>query len=512
MGLSTPASDPAHTGVLPGVAVWRYDLDARGGAVTLGPRAEAAPGEVRRLAIFPVISLDSGDPDFGAADITWRLRTDTGVVRPRDQHGHRVGGTADDIPGIPRGLPCWMPDQWTLLDLDLSEVSGQAYTLELVAPPGVRGTGFIQDAGPHRPTHPDPDDPLAWVHMTRGTHSRHGFSRGNTLPIVCAPHGFTAVTPMTDARERRWIYQWAPDGGPRLEALTFTNCPSPWIGDRGQLQVMAWLGEPIARPMGFSHADERDGVHHYTVRLGTGVVAEVTPTSHAACFRFGFGGAAPGRHGVLVDQPAGATITARPLADGRVAIEAVVPPEPDPSRLHPDPVAFYYGETLGPATIVRATPSGWPARLPGIAAALRIPVLGRALKRSAASAGAVALATDAPELDLRVAASHLSIDQARHTLELEVGSPRFRPGARRARAMSGRRCSDACASAPAPPLTTGRPRTPTWPGCTAGRARPTRTLGRPSAPTGATRARSTGRARPPVNRRPAARWSRVASW
>lgn len=424
-GPQRPASDPSRTGVLPGVDVWRYELDGRGGSVQVGPWLDVTPGEVRRIAVFPVIAVIDGDPDFGAADISWRLRTDAGVVRPRDQHGHLVGGATEELPGVPRGLPCWMPDQWTVVDLEVDAPAGTRYALDLVAPAGSRGTGFIQDAGPYRPAHPGPDDPLAWVHMTRGTHSRHGFSRGNTLPLTCVPHGFTFVTPMTDAAERRWIYQWAPDGGPRLEALSFSHCPSPWVGDRGQLHLRPWLGEPVGRPSGFSHDAERDGVHHYRVRLDSGVVAEVTPTSHAAFFRFDFREAAPGRAGVLVDQAAGAVTTARPLPDGRMAFEAVVRPEHDPSRLHADPVTFYYGETVGPARVVEPTPTGWAARVPGIGAALRIPLLGRALTRSAASVGALALAGDGPVLELRVAASNLSLDQARHNLDLEIGDRGF---------------------------------------------------------------------------------------
>ncbi|HET9127947.1 MAG TPA: GH92 family glycosyl hydrolase, partial [Propionibacteriaceae bacterium] len=424
-GPARPASDPPHAGVLPGVPVTRYDLHRAGGTVRLTAPRTALPGEVHRFAVFPEIALAGGRPDFSSAAIGWQLRTDAGVLRPRDQHGHRVGGRPSPGPGVPDGLPCWLPDQWTVLDLDLAEVAGQEYTVELLVPPGAHGTGYLQDAGAFRPERPDPGDPLAWVHMTRGTHSRPGFSRGNTLPLVCVPHGFTFVTPMTDARERRWIYQWAPDGGPRLEALTFSHCPSPWIGDRGQLHVQPWLGDPVARPMGFAHDAERDGVHHYRVRLDAGVVAEVAPTSHAARFRFDFTAGPQGPHGVVVDQLAGGPTRARPLPDGRVAIEAVVAPEPDASRSQLDPVTFYYGETTGPAVIVEPTPRGGLARVPGIARLLRLPVVGRLLKRSASSVGAVALSTGDPVLELAVAGSFLSVDQARHTLDLEIGERSF---------------------------------------------------------------------------------------
>ena len=424
-GPAHPPSDPPRTGVLPGVPVLRYDLNESGGTLPLAPARVASPGEVRRIAIFPEVAVSGRVADFSAATVGWQLRTATGVVRPRDQHGHRVGGEPSPAPGVPEGRPCWLPDQWTVLDLDLDDVAGQEYTVELVVPRGAHGGGYLHDAGTRRPDHPDPGDVLAWVRTARGTHSRPGFSRGNTLPLACRPHGFTFVTPMTDARERRWIYQWAPDGGPRLEALTFSHCPSPWIGDRGQLHLMPWLGEPVARAMSFSHDDERDGVHHYRARLDTGVVAEVTPTSHAACFRFDVTAAAPGAHGVLI-APLGRGMTrARPLPDGRVAVEAVVEPEPDPSHRHLDPVTFYYGETSGPAELVDPTPSGWLARVPGIDAAVSVPVLGRWLKRSASSVGAVALATPAATLEVRMAASNLSVEQARHNLGLEIGDRGF---------------------------------------------------------------------------------------
>lgn len=423
-GPTRPLTDPAEEGVLDTGEVRQYEFDGEEGVVALGPVTTAHAGTRRRIAVFPESERVDGRSRFGAADFTWRLRTPGRTLTPRDQHGHRVGGHPTGLDGGPEhGLPCWMPDQWTVLDLDLSEIDGEDYQLEMVVDPGVVGHGWIQDAG-DLPAPPAPTDPVDAVHMTRGTHSREMFSRGNTLPFACLPHGTTFVTPLTNARNRHWLYEWAPDGGPRLQALAFSHCPSPWISEYGQFQLMPWIGEPVMDPrrrsMGFGHDDERDGVDRYRVRFDTGVSADVVPTHSGAWFRIDFGAAGGTRRGVVLDQQFRGSTTITPLPDGRAAITAIVESAPDSSKAHRDPVTYYYGETLQTVRPVPAVDN--PRRL------ARLVPLGRRRHQAAA--------VELPEsglLDVQIVSSHIGVAQARDTLAREIGARTFADVAREAR-------------------------------------------------------------------------------
>ncbi|WP_311257995.1 GH92 family glycosyl hydrolase [Microbacterium sp. WCS2018Hpa-9] len=150
--------------------------------------------------------------------------------------------------------------------------------------------------------------PVERVDTRRGTHSGPRFSRGNTIPAVAVPHGFTFVTPATDASDTRWPYRPSIHDDPpgrRLEALQFSHQPSPWIGDRSVLQLMPFDGRPTSdraeRRRWISPGSERARPHEYAVDLG-GLRAEMTATSHAAAFRVR-GAEADAIVGFVIDQP-----------------------------------------------------------------------------------------------------------------------------------------------------------------------------------------------------------------
>lgn len=417
-GPTSPGSDPAGVGLLSGVAVQRYEFTGAGGAVSFPDAGPREPGAVRRLAIFPEIALDHGEPRFGSAAFTLRLTSGNAVTTARDQHDHEVGGhpTGPGLGGPERGLPCWMPDQWNLIDIRVPDAGD--YRLELVADDGATGTGYLQDLGHVTRARAASDDPVDWVRMARGTHSRYTHSRGNTLPLVCRPHGFTFLTPITDARTRNWLYQWAPDGGARLQGLSFSHCPSPWIAERGQLQLMPFTGaarhDPVARSLAFDHDHEVDGVHHYRVEFEDGVVAEMTPTSHAGVFRFGFPAGFDGHRGVVLDLSGAGRIEMTDLPDGGVGIEAWAASGVD-GHAFAEPGFYFYGETRQRARVVDEPSAPWWRRwLQRIAGGF----FGRR------SASVIELA-DGDELEIAIATSAISIEQARVNLAAEVGARRF---------------------------------------------------------------------------------------
>ncbi|WP_422115208.1 GH92 family glycosyl hydrolase [Brachybacterium sp. UNK5269] len=132
---------------------------------------------------------------------------------------------------------------------------------------------------------------MAWVDTRRGTHASEDFSRGNTLPLTALPNGFAAFTPATDARTRRWVYEYhranGADNRPRLQGMALSHQPSPWMGDRHQLLMMPLLGpepdaDPVARSRGFDHAAETARPDLYEVALDGGITLRLAPTDHGA--------------------------------------------------------------------------------------------------------------------------------------------------------------------------------------------------------------------------------------
>ncbi|WP_235564056.1 glycoside hydrolase domain-containing protein [Microbacterium sp. Root553] len=199
-----------------------------------------------------------------------------------------------------------MPEQWNADTVSLAPMHADStrrtsVTVELVLGTGslagssglpAQVTGFVQCVIAEQPAIDEALPPVERVDTRRGSHSGPRFSRGNTIPAVALPHGFTFVTPATDASDTRWPYRPGIHDDPpgrRLEALQFSHQPSPWIGDRSVLQLMPFDGRPTseraARRRWITPGTERARPHEYAVELGGGLRAEMTATSHTAAFR-----------------------------------------------------------------------------------------------------------------------------------------------------------------------------------------------------------------------------------
>ncbi|GAA1387902.1 GH92 family glycosyl hydrolase [Luteococcus peritonei] len=379
-GPPAPPSSAPRSGLTDGPEVFRVDL-GRPGVLPLGIHVEARAGHVVRLAIHPDLDGHDGFAATGA----WPLAlTADGPMALVDQHGHTGPGP----------VSCLVVQQWNVLDCPLDALTGRV-ELALDCPTGL-GRLWLQVLG-SRPAPEPVDDPVEAVRTTRGSHSGRGFSRGNTFPATCLPHGFTMLTPVTDARTRMWTYRWHGERSatPELQALAFSHQPSPWIKDRHQLQLMGWQGEPVTHPsrrgIGFSHDDEYDRPHHYRVRLADESVAEMVPADHGGLFRFSWPTAA-GRRGAMVDIPRAGLLRSRRLADGRVEFWGRLESDPAGGNQFRAPVGFFAGRSRQPVRILRTR-------------GLRTLVLEQA---------------DGEQLELEVATSFGSVDQAWHNLTLEV--------------------------------------------------------------------------------------------
>ena len=276
-------------------------LPAEAGAAGIVGRT-IAPGEVLRWFVHPVLDEELS---WGATHVALDLVLDDGSRlsqhEPRDQHGSLA--TARGL-GEARIL---YADQWNDVQVGLEALVGRRIEEVLVEVdvPEDHEADLLEDlesepgeAAPPAPLHgwidgpslavppadPPLEDPVAWVDTRRGTRSAFEFSRGNTLPITALPNGFAKFTPATDARTRRWIYQHQRT---RLQGLSLTHQPSPWMGDRHQLVMMPLLGEspdasPAARERAFTHEDETARPDLYAVALEGGIGMRLAPTDHGA--------------------------------------------------------------------------------------------------------------------------------------------------------------------------------------------------------------------------------------
>jgi predicted alpha-1,2-mannosidase len=347
----------------------------------------STPGDLRDPATYVAVDLQFDDGSW------------LSVRGARDQH--RIGAAAR-AQGQGRTL---YPDQWNALSVDVGRVAAGRTIKRIVLAhdgPAAAFEGYLDDlrVGPAPPdTRRRPSD---FVDTRRGTNSNARFSRGNNFPATALPHGFNFWTPVTDAGSS-WIYQYqqrnGADNRPRLEALALSHEPSPWMGDRQTFQLMPAAvpaGAPsanrAARALSFSHANETARAHTYRVAFDNGIVAELAPTDHAAMFRFTF----PGDRGQLVfdnrDNHGGIALDS---AHGRFSGWSDVKSRlsAGASRL------FFYGTVDRP---VRES-----GRLAGEG-------------RDDVAAWFGFDTTHARQVHLRIATSLISVEQARHNLELEI--------------------------------------------------------------------------------------------
>lgn len=218
---------------------------------------------------------------------------------PPDRYGYRLTARAQ---GQARLL---YPDQWNAVASRIGEVAaGRRVRQILIVHDGEHGLayrGYLDDLRIGPAALPAVSDrqaaqhPSDYVDTRRGSNSNGRYSRGNTFPAVAVPHGFNFWTPTTNAGSN-WIYQYqernGEDNRPRIEAFALSHEPSPWMGDRHALHLMPALGlgapelDRGKRALSFGHDQEIARPDYYQVRFDNGLVAEMTPTDHAAMLRF----------------------------------------------------------------------------------------------------------------------------------------------------------------------------------------------------------------------------------
>ncbi|WP_445193957.1 GH92 family glycosyl hydrolase [Sphingomonas sp. Tas61C01] len=128
------------------------------------------------------------------------------------------------------------------------------------------------------------------VNPLMGTDSDYTLSYGNTYPAVAVPWGMNFWTPVTGKTGSGWGYTYDAN---KINGIKQTHQPSPWMNDYAALSLMATTGllkvKEDERASWFSHKAEESHPYSYKVYLADyDVSAEVAPTERAAQFRFTF--------------------------------------------------------------------------------------------------------------------------------------------------------------------------------------------------------------------------------
>jgi predicted alpha-1,2-mannosidase len=250
--------------------------------------------------VFPRSNKDdlANPANYVSVDLVFDDGSRLSATGARDQH--RVPATAK---GQGEGRVLY-PDQWNYVSVDLGAIAKgrRVRGIELVvdAPAGKTFEGYLDDVRIGVVKDLASMHPTDYVDTRRGSNANANFSRGNNFPAVAMPHGFNFWTPTTNAGSN-WIYQYqernGDDNRPRIEAFGLSHEPSPWMGERQTFQVMpaqvASGAPPLkreTRALAFGHDVEVAHPDYYSVRFDNGIATEITPTDHAAMFRFTFTG------------------------------------------------------------------------------------------------------------------------------------------------------------------------------------------------------------------------------
>ncbi|MEO6730964.1 MAG: GH92 family glycosyl hydrolase [Ferruginibacter sp.] len=131
-------------------------------------------------------------------------------------------------------------------------------------------------------------DPVEWVNPLMGTDSKPSLSNGNTYPAISVPWGMNYWVPQTNVMGNGWQYQYSAD---KIRGFKQTHQPSPWMNDYGQFSIMPVTGglkiTQNDRASWFSHKTEIAKPYYYSVYLADAdVTTEITPTERAAQFQF----------------------------------------------------------------------------------------------------------------------------------------------------------------------------------------------------------------------------------
>lgn len=231
------------------------------------------------------------------------------------------------------------------------------------------------------------------VNLLQGANSVPEFSRGNTLPIAARPFGMAHWT-LQSSDSTPWMF--APNEQ-RFQGFRSTHQLSPWLGDYGHTVFLPFTGSihPGSKARAASYDITRARLFPHSLHLQLtryGVDTELIPTERGCLITANFAKAYPG---FLIDIPGKPTgeihsvPSERMLSFTSTAAAGGVPPD----------FATYYVLQFSEAWSTVET-----KRLPN------------------SSVVQVHLAPGVTSVEVRIASSFISFEQARLNLERELGT------------------------------------------------------------------------------------------
>ena len=240
---------------------------------------------------------------------------------------------------------------------------------------------------------PTPSSLVTLVNILQGTDSTPQFSRGNTLPIAALPFGMAHWTLQNHDRTP-WMF--APNER-RIHGFRCTHQLSPWLGDYGHAIFLPFAGpiDPAAGPRAASYRTEDAKLFPHTMQLHLtryGVDTELIPTERCCLITAAFAKPVPG---FLFEIPGD-----------------------KPADIHPDPAT----------QTIRFTSTAAAGGVPKDFATYYILQFSQAWSTIEtkqlphSSVTQVHLAPGTKSVEVRIATSFVSFDQARLNLDRELGT------------------------------------------------------------------------------------------
>lgn len=233
------------------------------------------------------------------------------------------------------------------------------------------------------------------VNVLQGTNSTRVFSRGNTLPIAAMPFGMAHWTIQSRNNDGPWMFNPADR---RIQGFRSTHQLSPWLGDYGYATFLPFCGsiktDAAARASSYRPETARLSPHTFQMRLlRYGIDVELIPTERCALLGATF--TKPDAPGWLIDIPG----TQTPEWDAKESDRTIAFTSRENQGGVPADFATYY--------VLRFSEKWDSAELK---------------QGKSSSVGIVKFALGVRSVEVRVATSFISFEQAFQNLELELGT------------------------------------------------------------------------------------------
>jgi len=132
---------------------------------------------------------------------------------------------------------------------------------------------------------------VKYVNTLQGTDSNFGLSYGSTYPTVGLPFGEHFYSPQTGKNGDGWKYQYTAD---KIRGFQQVHQCSPWMGDYNVISLMPVEDElkvgDDERASSFKHENEIAKPSYYKVKFDNGITTEISPVERGSMMKFSFTG------------------------------------------------------------------------------------------------------------------------------------------------------------------------------------------------------------------------------